>query len=112
MVHDGVPIKRARYVEAIVAIDNGDYPFAGTKWSGRREAARHPGIILGTSACPAKQRTPEKAIFDMQVWLPQANLIRSTQTSYKSRFNGVIPAPRTSPAHSFVVEQEEEDQTT
>ena len=29
MVHDRVPIKRARYVEAIVAIDNGDYPFAG-----------------------------------------------------------------------------------
>ena len=29
MVHDRVPIKRARHVEAIVAIDNGDYPFAG-----------------------------------------------------------------------------------
>lgn len=29
VVHDRVPIKRARHVEPIVAIDNGDYPFAG-----------------------------------------------------------------------------------
>ena len=47
------------------------------------------------------------------VWLPQPNLIRSTQTRHKSRFNGIMPAPITDPAHLFVVEQEEEeDQTT
>jgi len=35
------------------------------------------------------------------------------QTSHKSRFNGIMPAPRTDLAHLFVVEQEaEEDQTT
>ena len=47
----------------------------------------------------------------IQVGLPRANLIRSTQMRHKSRFNGVMPAPRTDPAHLYVVEQEEgEDQ--
>ena len=45
--------------------------------------------------------------------LPQANLIRSTQASQKSRFNGTMSARPTNPAHLLVGEQEEEeDQTT
>jgi hypothetical protein len=40
----------------------------------------------------------------IQVWLA-ANLIRFTQTMRKSRFNGIMPAPRTDPAHLFVVER-------
>jgi hypothetical protein len=49
----------------------------------------------------------------MQVWLLQANPIRSIQTRHKSHFNGIMLAPRTGPAHLFVVEQEEAaDQTT
>ena len=37
----------------------------------------------------------------------------STQMTQRSRFNGIMSAPRTDPAHLFVVEQEEEeDQTT
>ena len=45
--------------------------------------------------------------------VPQANLIRSTPTRQKSRFNGIMSARSTDPAHSFVVEREEEEgQTT
>ena len=43
----------------------------------------------------------------------QANLIRFTQTRQKSRFNGIMSARSTGPAHLFVVEREEEEgQTT
>jgi hypothetical protein len=49
----------------------------------------------------------------IQVWLAQANLIRSTQTRQKSRFNGIVNAQVTDLAHSLVVErEEEEDQIT
>ena len=43
----------------------------------------------------------------------QAKLIRPTQVSQKSRFNGIIPARATDPAHLLVGEREaEEDRTT
>ena len=46
-------------------------------------------------------------------WSRRAKLIRSTRKRRRSRFNGIMPAPRTDPAHLFVVEQEEAaDQTT
>ena len=61
-------------------------------------------FILGTYCLPPCTRHGRK----IQVWLP-ANLIRFTQTTQKSRFNGIMPARSTNPAHLLVVEQEAEE---
>ena len=44
MVHDRVPIKRARHFEAIVAVDNGDYPFAAY-FDPKAARQTHSGIV-------------------------------------------------------------------
>ena len=65
-------------------------------------------IILGTLLFAIWTRHWRKT----QVRRHQANLIRSTQTRQRSRFNGIMNARPTN-LHLFVVErEEEEDQTT
>jgi hypothetical protein len=67
-------------------------------------------LFLEVSCSPPRPPHGRK----IRAWLPRPNLIHSTQMRHKSRFNGIMPAPRTDPALLFVVEQEEEeeDQTT